>query len=263
MHPEQPSAETAGQGADDACWFASAPQEPWRVLRGDATAPPARRALADPAAHRELPSIAHDHLGTPLHEVTFVVFDLETTGGSPEDAGITEVGAVKVRGGERLGELATLVHPGGPIPAHISVLTGITDAMVAAAPGMGAVLPSFLEFARGHVLVAHNAPFDLGFLGAACAHQGYGWPGFTVVDTAGLARRVLARDEVSDRKLVTLARLFRAVDEPCHRALADARATVAVLHGLLERLGGHGTGTLGELASTSEVPPRAGVPPAT
>ena len=73
-------------------------------------------------------------LGTPLRDTTFVVVDLETTGGAPVDAGITEIGAVKVRGGEVLGEFATLVNPGEPVPPFVAVLTGITDAMVASAP---------------------------------------------------------------------------------------------------------------------------------
>src|SRR4029453_7128468 len=107
----------------------------------------------------------------------FVVVDLETTGGSPKDSAITEIGAVKVRGGALFGEFQTLVDPGHEIPPYISVLTGITSMMVAAAPRIGAVLPGFLEFARGAVLVAHNAPFDLGFLKAACAENGIAWPG--------------------------------------------------------------------------------------
>jgi DNA polymerase III subunit epsilon len=192
-----------------------------------------------------------DELGTPLREVTFVVVDLETTGGSPATSAITEIGAVKVCGGHVLGEFATLVNPRTEIPPFIAVLTGITDAMVAAAPMLPAVLPAFLEFARGSVLVAHNAPFDLGFLRTASARLGLEWPGFTSVDTARLARRVLTRDESPDCRLATLARLFRTATEPCHRALADSRATVDVLHGLLERIGGLGVHSLEELQTFS------------
>src|SRR4051794_35318594 len=94
-----------------------------------------------------------DELGTPLHTVTFVVFDLETTGGSAKDSAITEIGAVKVRGGQILGEFATLVDPGMPIPPFITVLTGITQQMTVSAPGIDSVLPAFWEFARGAVLV--------------------------------------------------------------------------------------------------------------
>ena len=95
-----------------------------------------------------------EDLGTPLREVTFVVVDLETTGGSAHESAITEIGAVKIRGGEELGRFQTLVNPGAPIPAFIQVLTGISDALVARAPRIDTVLPAFLEFARGSVLVA-------------------------------------------------------------------------------------------------------------
>jgi DNA polymerase-3 subunit epsilon len=192
-----------------------------------------------------------DELGTPLHEVTFVVVDLETTGGSPASCAITEVGAVKVRGGERLGEFQTLVNPGLPIPAFISVLTGISDSMVAGAPRLPAVLPAFLDFAGDAVLVAHNAPFDIGFLKAACAATGHEWPGNRVLDTARLARQVVTRDEAPNCKLSSLARLFRAGTTPDHRALSDARATVDVLHGMLERLGNLGVRSLDELSTFS------------
>jgi DNA polymerase-3 subunit epsilon len=190
-----------------------------------------------------------DELGTPLIATTFVVVDLETTGGSPEANAITEVGAVKVRGGEVLGEFQTLVRPAMSIPPFVAVLTGITDAMVASAPPVEAVLPTFLEFARGSVLVAHNAPFDVGFLKAACDSTGRAWPTLQVLDTARLARRVLARDEAHDCRLATLARVFRASTMPTHRALDDARATVDVLHGLFERLGNVGVHTVEELAT--------------
>jgi DNA polymerase III subunit epsilon len=200
--------------------------------------------------------VSIEELGTRLSDVTFVVVDLETTGGSPNDSAITEIGAVKVRGGEVLGEFQTLVDPGREIPPYISVLTGITTTMVVSAPRIASVLPAFLEFARGAVLVAHNAPFDIGFLKAACAETGIAWPHAASVDTAVLARRLLTRDEVPNCKLATLAPYFRTSTEPCHRALADARATVDVLHGLFERLGPLGITTLEELSSlTRQVDP--------
>jgi len=192
-----------------------------------------------------------DELGTPLSEVTFVVVDLETTGGSPLGAHITEVGAVKIRGGEVIGEFQTLVNPIEPIPAFISVLTGITNQMVADSPRIDSVFPTFLEFAANSVLVAHNAPFDISFLKAAAVTTGHGWPSFHVVDTAHLARQLVSRDEAPNRKLGTLARLFGAATTPDHRALHDARATVDVLHGLLSRLGGLGVETLEELSTFS------------
>ncbi|MEV0200692.1 DEDD exonuclease domain-containing protein [Nonomuraea sp. NPDC050691] len=195
-----------------------------------------------------------DELGTPLSDVTFVVFDLETTGGSPAEDRITEIGAVKVRAGEVLGEFSTLVDPGSPIPPFISVLTGITDAMVVAAPRIEAVLPSFLEFIQGATLVAHNAGFDTRFVKAACAAHGYPPPANPVVDTVDLARRVLTRDETPNAKLATLARFFRSPADPCHRALQDARATVHVLHGLIERAGSFQVHTLEELKSFVRAP---------
>lgn len=193
-----------------------------------------------------------DELGTELMAATLVVVDLETTGGSAvAGASITEIGAVKVRGGKVLGEFQTLVKPSDPIPPFISVLTGITNPMVAEAPRIESALPSFLEFARGSILVAHNAPFDIGFLRHNAATIGIGWPGFDVLDTARLARRVITSDDAPNCKLSSLARLFNATTTPNHRALADARATVDVLHGLLERLGNLGVHTVEELQTFS------------
>jgi DNA polymerase III subunit epsilon len=187
-----------------------------------------------------------EQLGTPLIATTFVVLDLETTGLSADRDRITEVGAVKVRGGEVLGELATLVRPERPIPAAVSAVTGITDAMVRHAPTIGAVLPSVREFLGDGVLVAHNARFDVSFLRAAYAR--YDGRPFEplVVDTARLARRVLA-EEVRDVRLATLAAHLRSRVRPEHRALTDARATVDVLHGLIERAGAYGATTLEDL----------------
>jgi len=198
-----------------------------------------------------------DELGRHLADVTFCVVDLETTGGSAaKGSKITEFGAVKVRGGEVLGEFQTLVNPDELIPAFITVLTGITDQMVMHAPRIAEVLPSFLEFARGTVLVAHNAPFDVGFLKHYARVLEIPWPGFETLDTAVLARRVLTREEVPNCKLSTLAVKFSASTTPNHRALSDARATVDVLHGLFERLGPLGVTTLEEVSTyTAKVKP--------
>ena len=192
-----------------------------------------------------------DDLGTALSDVTFVVVDLETTGGSPAGSQITEFGAVKVRGGQVLGEFQTLVRPSTPIPPFITVLTGISNAMVADAPGIRTVMPQFLEFAAGSVLVAHNAGFDVSFLKAAASETGQPWPGFAVLDTVRLARQLVHKDEAPNHKLASLARLFGSVTTPDHRALHDARATVDVLHGLIERVGNLGVHTLEELQSYS------------
>jgi DNA polymerase III subunit epsilon len=183
-----------------------------------------------------------------LHDTTFVVVDLETTGGRAKETApgrndhdaITELGAVKVRGGVVLGEMATLVDPGRSIPPQIVTLTGITTAMVCDAPRIESVLPSFLEFSRGAVLVAHNAGFDVGFLKAAAERCGLPWLRPPVLCTVKLARRVLTRDEAPSVRLSALAQLFGASTTPTHRALDDARATVDVLHALIERVGNQG-----------------------
>ena len=132
--------------------------------------------------------------------------------GPPDADGITEIGAVRLSGGEVRGEFAALVNPGRLIPPDIVALTGITDAMVTLAPPVGAVLPGFLDFARGSVLTAHNAPFDVGFLSAACGGTGRRWPAPPVLDTVMLARLLLTEDEVPNCKLATLADFFGAPD---------------------------------------------------
>ncbi|MBF6357232.1 DEDD exonuclease domain-containing protein [Nocardia higoensis] len=196
------------------------------------------------AAARQL---AFDELDTPLYDTTFVVVDLETTGTSPEGDAITEIGAVKVRGGEVLGEFATLVDPGRAIPPEVVRITGITTALVCAAPRIEAVLPAFLEFAAGAVLVAHNARFDTAFLRAAAARSELPWPNAPVLCTVKLARRVLGRDEAPSVRLSALAHLLGATTQPTHRALDDARATVDVLHALIARVGNQGVHSLTEL----------------
>ncbi len=177
-----------------------------------------------------------DDLGTPLAQVTFCVLDLETTGASPADCKITEVGAIKVRGGECLGTFETLVNPQTEIPFFITVLTGITQSMVVPAPTIAEILPNLLEFARDTVIVGHNVRFDISFLQAALANEGYPRLGNQWVDTCALARR-LVRDEVPDCRLSTLSDRMRLPHQPCHRAMADAMATADLLHALLERAG--------------------------
>jgi DNA polymerase III subunit epsilon len=214
-----------------------------------------------------------DELGTPLSDITFTVVDLETTGGSPSSDGITEVGAVKVRAGECLGVFHTLVNPGAAIPPAITVLTGITEAMVAPAPRVDAVLPALAEFVAGTVVVGHNVRFDLGFLNTAFRNGGWSRLANPSVDTMALARR-LVRDEVPNCRLSTLAERFRLDHRPAHRALDDALATTDLFHLLLERaatwgvlglddllalprLGGHPQ--VGKLRLTNALPRAPGV----
>src|SRR5699024_8912522 len=151
----------------------SPPGRPPAAPRPASTPPAGRRALA---AHDRAVGVASyastmsarrqlsfDDLGTPLAEATLAVVDLETTGTDPAADAITEIGAVKVRGGEVLGEFRTFVDPERPIPAFVAALTGITDAAVAQAPSIRTVLPMFLDFVGDAALVAHNARFDVGF----------------------------------------------------------------------------------------------------
>lgn len=187
-----------------------------------------------------------DDLGTPLSQVTFVVVDVETTGGSPAMSSLTEVAAARYRGGELLGTYQTLVRPDERIPPFITALTGISDAMVVDAPPIGAMLPSFLEFLGGAVVVGHNIRFDLGFLDHALVSTGRDPIANPRVDTLALARRLI-RDMVPNCKLGTLAAVLRLPNQPSHRALTDVLATGDLLHALLERAGSYGILGLAEL----------------
>ncbi len=197
-----------------------------------------------------------DELGTPLHDTTFCVIDFETTGGNANECSITEVGAVKVRGGEVLGTFQTLVNPGCAIPPNITLITGITNQLVMRAPEMVTVLPSLLEFIGGSVIVAHNIRFDMGFLKNAIRRHGGPMIGNSQLDTLALSRRLLA-GEVPNHKLGDLARRLRLPHQPTHRALDDAWATVDLLHYLIERATAWGVTGLDDLLA---LPTLAGHP---
>jgi DNA polymerase-3 subunit epsilon len=186
-----------------------------------------------------------------LAQTTFVIVDLETTGSSPKNgAAITEIGAVKVRGGQLLDQFESFVNPLSPIPDYITEMTGITDLMLANAPVIDEILPAFLEFAGGEketIIVAHNAPFDLSFLKSAAKDLDIKWPKYKTLDTVTIARQVLTKEDVPNCKLGTLAEFFNAHTSPTHRALDDALATVDVLHGIIERLAGHDVSTFEEM----------------
>lgn len=181
-----------------------------------------------------------------LYDVTFVVLDVETTGGSPDEAALIEVGAASFRGGEELARFETLIDPGTEIPPFVSELTGITDDMVRGAPGPEMAMAHLAMLIGDAVVVGHNVAFDVGFLDTALA--GCGRPPLTnpAVDTLALARR-LVRDEVPDCALGTLAAVLRLAHRPAHRALADALATADLLHRLIEAATGYGVLHLGEL----------------
>ena len=199
-----------------------------------------------------------DQMGTPLRDVTFCVVDLETTGTSPHSCMITEIGAVKLRGGECLGTYQTMVDPGCAIPPEITVITGITESMVARAPRIESVTPSLLEFMADAVVVGHNVRFDISFLNATLAAQGREPLANRSIDTLALARRLL-KPEVPNCKLGTLADRFHLQHRPSHRALDDALATGDLLHLLIERSAAMGATGLDDLAS---LPTMAGSPQA-
>ncbi len=187
-----------------------------------------------------------DDMGAPLHAVPFCVLDLETTGATAADCEITEIGAVRYVGGELEGTFQTLVDPGVAIPPFITVMTGITEAMVMEAPTIDQALPAFLEFIGDAVVIGHNVRFDLSFLDVAARRLGYEPLSNRSIDTVGLARR-LVRDEVRNLRLASLARHFASPAPPTHRALDDARATAHVFFALLERAGTLGITHLDEL----------------
>jgi DNA polymerase-3 subunit epsilon len=187
-------------------------------------------------------------LSAPLHSVSFVVVDVETTGGSPSTASLTEVAAARYRGGELIGTFGTFVRPDERIPPFITAMTGISDAMVASAPRPGQILPSLLEFIGGAVLVGHNIRFDLSFLDHALGSSGRESLRNPAVDTLALARRLVrGDDDLPNCQLGTLSACLRLEHRPSHRALADVLATGDLLHALLERAGTFGILDLGEL----------------
>ncbi len=187
-----------------------------------------------------------------LEEATFVVVDLETTGLRPGQAGICEIGAVRVRGLELEAEFETLANPGLPMAPAAAALTGLRDAQLRAAPPAALAVQRFLDFAGDAVLVAHNARFDLAFLDRETERLTGSRIAAPVVDTVGLARRLLA-GRVPRASLAQLAHFVGTSVEPCHRALPDAQATAEVLLaliGLAQERGARTVADLGRLAAT-------------
>jgi DNA polymerase-3 subunit epsilon len=199
-----------------------------------------------PASPRSKVHPSLDDRETPLSDVTFACVDLETTGGSPTGSRITEIGAVKYRGGERVGTFHSLIDPGVPIPPFIASLTGIDHLLVRGAPEVRSILPSLIDFLRGAVFVAHNASFDHRFLNHDLIQAGYEPIPGPPVCTVKLARRVLGED-VRNVRLATLSAHFRTAIRPEHRAWRDAEACAEVLHELLDLGGRLGILTLGDL----------------
>ena len=177
--------------------------------------------------------IVHGKTDMPL-DGTFVVFDLETTGLTAASERITEIGAVKMVNGEITDTFSRLVNPGMPIPAEVVDLTGITNDMVKDAPGEETVIPEFLEFiGKDTVLVAHNAPFDVGFMNAACERLDLDFEN-AYVDTLPLSRALYKN--IKNYKLDTIVKHLGLSDFEHHRADADAGILAQVFQKQLEQL---------------------------
>jgi len=188
-----------------------------------------------------------------LAATEFVILDTETTGASPATSSLTEIAALRVRGGRVLGHFRSLVAGCDTIPQAIVALTGITNSMRASAPPERIVMERFLAFSEGAVLVGHNLRFDLGFVNAALARHGLPLHAHGV-DTLRLARQLLA-GETHNFKLATLARAF-ALPLPSHRAFRDVLTTRALLDLLIARAGSLGITTLSELTTLRPSPAR-------
>jgi DNA polymerase III epsilon subunit family exonuclease len=189
----------------------------------------------------------------PLDSATFVVFDLETTGLRPASARPCEIGAVRVAGLELGERFQTLANPGARLDPAVAQLTGIRDAELRRAPPVAAAVRQFLAFAGDGVLVAHNARFDLSFLDNETRRLTGRRVAATVVDTVGLARRLLGRQPAN---LAALAYRFATDARPCHRALPDAEATAEILLCLIGMAQERGARTVGDLVELSATRPR-------
>ena len=181
---------------------------------------------------------------------TYVVFDIETTGFSPLVNKIIEIGAVKVEKGNITERFSTFVNPEVPIPFHIENLTGIKDDMVITAPVIAEVMPEFLAFCDGAVMVAHNADFDMSFIKYNCDRLSIPYD-FTIADTVAMARMLLPN--LNRFKLDTVARALNISLENHHRAVDDAACTAEIFEKFVKMLDDRGINTLDELNAEGHV----------
>src|SRR3954453_11873791 len=190
---------------------------------------------------------------TQLAAATFVVFDLETTGLRPGTARPCEIGAVRVRELELQDRFETLANPGARLSPAVAALTGLRDEELRRAPPVQAALRRFLAFAGDAVLVAHNARFDMAFLDNETMRLTGKRVAATVVDTVGLARKLLGRQPAN---LAALSYYFATDARPCHRALPDAEATAEILVRLIGMAPARGARTVARLVELSTTKPR-------
>ena len=182
----------------------------------------------------------------------FVVFDIETTGFSPVENRIIEIGAVKVCGGKIVDRFSVFVNPEVPIPFEIEKLTGIKDDMVIDAEKIESVLPQFLSFCEGCMLVAHNAGFDMSFIMENCDRQGIAHD-FTYVDTVGMARVMLPAQ--AKHTLDAVAKTLGVSLENHHRAVDDAEATAQIFVKLIPMMAKDGITTLAQINEKGNLSP--------
>lgn len=195
----------------------------------------------------DVKQIVTDSKGQSL-DTRFVVFDIETTGFSVRNDRIIEIGAVKVENGVITDRFSEFINPERPIPFEIEKLTGINDSMVESAENVSVVLPRFMEFCEGSVLVAHNADFDTGFIRQNCRMLGLSFD-YTYVDTLAIARHFL--EGLKNYKLDTVVEAMGCSLENHHRAVDDAGATADVFVRFLERFRKRGIDNLDELNTYS------------
>ena len=182
----------------------------------------------------------------------YVIFDLETTGFSSENDKIIEIGAVRYEHGQKTGDFSEFVNPKVPIPFRITRLTSITDEMVLPAKTIDDVLPRFLEFCRGCVLVGHNVGFDISFIQKNAKDLGLPAP-FTTIDTVGMARVMLPGHK--SYNLDAVGKLLNVVNPHHHRAVDDAATTADIFTKLLNMFTAKGAATLGDMNALGDQDP--------
>ncbi len=201
----------------------------------------------------DLKDIVTGERGQNLQE-TYVVFDIETTGFSPVKNRIIEIGAVKIEAGKIVDRFSVFVNPEVPIPFEIEKLTGIRDDMVMDAETIEVVLPRFLDFCEGTILVAHNAGFDMSFILENAKRQNLN-ADFTYVDTVGIARVLLPHQ--AKHTLDAVAKTLGVSLENHHRAVDDAEATAHIFVKFIKMLEEQNIHTLSQVNALGASSPEA------
>ena len=180
-----------------------------------------------------------------IDEAVFTFIDVDTTGLSPSSARVCEVAAISFRGQERVGTMAELVNPGMPIPAEVSRIHGITDAMVKGSPAFPAIAVRLLDMIENSVIVAHNADFDLSFLREEFRRAGLKFPKRHVVDTLYIARK---NWKFQSNRLGNIAAELNISNENWHRALSDVEMTRKIFEHFIAAFKAAGVVTVKDLA---------------